>query len=233
MKAAIIGYGRMGRAVEAVLTEAGHEAVLRFGAEGDGGGRSLAEALAKAKPDVAIEFTVPSVARRNVETLIATGTPTVCGTTGWDAAGIAEFATEKRVAVLIAPNFSIGVAVMRRAVAQAAAVLRAFGEFEVGLVERHHSAKVDAPSGTARMLADDLKRAAYADVPVVSLRQGGQPGEHTVIFDGPYESLSIQHQARSRGVFASGAVRAAEWLVAERPVGLVTFEQVLERTPSC
>jgi 4-hydroxy-tetrahydrodipicolinate reductase len=131
---------------------------------------------------------------------------------------------------MVAPNFSIGVAMLRRLVAQAAALLTPFPEFEPAIIERHHSAKKDAPSGTATMLARVVREhRGDGEVPVAAVRQGGQPGEHTVIFDGAAESLTIAHQARSRLIFATGAVRAAEWIVQERPHGLVTFDTFLER----
>ncbi len=181
---------------------------------------------------MAVEFSTPDAARRNVEALIEVSVPVVCGTTGWPTDGVAELAADRGVGVLVAANFSIGVAALRLALAHAAALLRTFAEFEPGILERHHAAKRDAPSGTARALAETLAECGYRDVPIAVLRQGGQPGEHTVVFEGAHESLSIHHQVRSRSVFAAGAVRAAEWLVQQRPSGLVTFEQVLERMAS-
>ncbi len=109
-------------------------------------------------------------------------------------------------------------------------MLAAFPEFEPGVFERHHSAKKDAPSGTAKLLASAVEaaRPGRAKVPVVALRQGGQPGEHTLFFDGESESLEIAHRARSRAIFAAGAVAAAEWLLASGRTGSVTFEEFLD-----
>lgn len=233
MRAALIGYGRMGRAIDAVLVELGHQVVLRVGRCGDAQGRPLRAALAAEKPDVAFEFTAPAAAGANLETLLAAGTPTVCGTTGWDAAPTARLADATGTPALFAANFAIGIAVMKRLVAEAADQLRPFGDFTPAIVERHHSAKKDAPSGTAKLLARTLADGGWPEVAVVSLRQGGQPGEHTLYFEGAGECLTITHQARSRSVFALGAVRAAEWLVGTRPKGCVTFADFLERTGSC
>ncbi len=126
---------------------------------------------------------------------------------------------------------------MRRLAAQAAALLSPFAGFEPGILERHHSAKKDAPSGTAKLLAAAVESARGGSaVPVVALRQGGQPGEHALFFEGESESLEIVHRARSRAIFAAGAVAAAEWLLASGRTGPVTFDEFLdsvskERTP--
>ncbi|MBN1514088.1 MAG: dihydrodipicolinate reductase [Phycisphaerae bacterium] len=229
MRIALVGLGKMGRAIETVAGERGHEVTARV----ELGGPALAEVVEAARPDVAFEFTQPSAARENVTALLRLRVPVVCGTTGWAPKDLEPLTTETGTPLLAAANFSIGVAVLRRIVCEAAAALRAFPEFEPGLVERHHSAKVDAPSGTANVLADIIARASGREsVPVVSLRQGGQPGEHSIIFEGAAESLVITHQARSRDIFATGAVRAAEWLVQARPAGLLDFEMFLERSGS-
>jgi 4-hydroxy-tetrahydrodipicolinate reductase len=229
MRIALVGLGKMGRAIETVADERGHEVTARV----DLGGAPLAEVVEAARPHVAFEFTQPTAARANVATLLRLRVPVVCGTTGWDPKDLEPLTRETGTPLLAAANFSIGVAVLRRIVRAAAVALRGFPVFEPGLVERHHSAKIDAPSGTANVLADIIARASGRDsVPVVALRQGGQPGEHTVIFEGPAESLAITHQARSREVFATGAMRAAEWLVQARPAGLLDFDTFLERSGS-
>lgn len=220
LRAAFVGHGQMGAAVAAVWQERGHEASVVL-TRGD----SLDAARGV---DVAFEFTLPDAAAGNVEALLRHGLPTVCGTTGWDPAPMRDLADELEVPLLVAPNFSIGIAVLRAAVAEAAGRLAPFAGFETGIVERHHSRKVDSPSGTARMLAETVRDVVGAEPPVVALRQGGQPGEHRVIFEGADETLELLHRARSRRVFAAGAVAAAEWLVAAEVRGAVTFEQFLE-----
>ena len=123
------------------------------------------------------------------------------------------------------PQF-LGVAAMRRAAASLAAALGPFREFHPGISERHHSAKRDAPSGTAKALAADVAHASgRREVPVVSLRQGGAPGEHTLYFEGEDETVELVHRARSRAIFAQGAVRAAEWMLKSGRTGPLAFDE--------
>ncbi len=224
MKAAIVGCGRMGRAIEEVLEERGHAVAVRVGRN---------DAIGAARgADVAFEFTRPESAAKNVETLLEAGVPTVCGTTGWDPAGAAALSARLGVPFLAAPNFSIGVAVLKRVALEASRWLAGFPEFEPGIVERHHARKADVPSGTARMLAEAIEpyRPGAGSPPIAALRQGGQPGEHELLFEGPDECLALVHRARSRRIFAGGAVRAAEWIVSTRPGGPVTFDEFFERS---
>src|SRR5581483_9110972 len=115
-------------------------------------------------------------------------------------------------ALLWSPNFAIGVHVFTRLVERAAADLAAAGGFSAHIVETHHAAKRDAPSGTARLLAERASRAFGADVPVASVRTGHVPGTHEVLFDAQYEQIRLVHEARDRRVFAVGALAAAAWL---------------------
>ena len=221
MRALVVGTGKMGSAIERALLARGHEIAGRLG---------RADAAPVRGPyDVALEFTAPQSAAARVEEVLRAGVPVVSGTTGWDPAPMIALSSELGVGFLHATNFSVGVAVLRRAVALAAAALAPFPEFQPGIVERHHAAKKDAPSGTAASLADEIARASHRTTPIVSLRQGGQPGEHAVIFEGPEESLELVHRARSRAIFAEGAVRAAEWLVETRANGPASFDDVFER----
>jgi 4-hydroxy-tetrahydrodipicolinate reductase len=213
----------MGGAVAAVWRERGHDVAATVGR----GGR-LDEA---AGVDVAFEFTRPEAAAGNVEALLRLGLPTVCGTTGWDPTEARELARREGVPLMVAPNFSLGVAVLAAAVAEAARRFAAFPGFDAGIVERHHVAKLDSPSGTARMLAATVAAAAGGEPPpIVALRQGGQPGEHRVIFEGADEEVELVHRARSRRAFALGAALAGEWLVGERPPGPVSFATFLDRS---
>lgn len=214
----------MGLAIERVLEMRGHAIAGRVG---------RTSPLSRVQPDeidCAFEFTSPSAAPALVNDLLDLGIATVSGTTGWDVERASAHARERKVPFLHAPNFSIGVAVLRRAVTAAAAALARFPEYEPGILERHHSAKKDAPSGTALALSravhtgGDPSRA----VPIVSLRQGGQPGEHLIVFDGPEESVEFVHRARSRTLFAAGAVRAGEWLIASGPKGPASFDDFFD-----
>jgi len=225
VKALIVGPGKMGREIEAVLLRRGHGVRARYGRRDD------MEALEPDVVDVAFEFTAPESAPKTVATLLMHRVPVVSGTTGWDVAPMRRLAEERRVPFLHAPSFSIGVAALRRAAMVLGGALARIPEFEPAIVERHHSAKRDAPSGTAKAIAEavGVGRPAGEEVPIVSLRHGGQPGEHVLVFEGPDESIELVHRARSRSVFALGAVRAAEWLVASGLTGPVTFEDFLDR----
>jgi 4-hydroxy-tetrahydrodipicolinate reductase len=224
MRAFLVGYGKMGKAIEAVLVQRGHTVVGRVERkeeeflEGKRG-------LDLSECDLAFEFSAPDAAPRLVPALLSRKIPVVSGTTGWDTSEARRRATELEVPFLHAPNFSLGVAAMRRAAAALAAALAPFREFHPGLVERHHSAKRDAPSGTAKALAEDVAHASgRRDLPVVSLRQGGAPGEHTLYFEGDDETVELVHRARSRAIFAQGAVRAAEWMLRSGQKGPLTFD---------
>ncbi len=257
MRALLVGYGKMGKAVEAALLAKGHSIAGKLDEqdrpeillEGESvslqapsapgkapaaGERDHPSSPSKKSPsavDIAFEFTTPASAEGLVVLLLSKRIPVVSGTTGWDISPAIRFAREQKVPFLHSPNFSIGVAVMKRLAGQAAALLAPFPSFEPGVLERHHSAKKDAPSGTAKLLAAAVDGARPAGpVPVVALRQGGQPGEHVLYFEGESESLEIVHRARSRAIFATGAVAAAEWLLASGRTGPVTFEDFLEST---
>jgi 4-hydroxy-tetrahydrodipicolinate reductase len=224
MRALLVGAGKMGKTIASVLAARGHSVVREI----DLGGRPTA--ADRDSSDVAFEFTEPSSAEGCVVALLELGIPVVSGTTGWDPAAAREVAAAKGVPFLHSANFSLGIAAARRAVAAAAKALAPFPAYEPGMVERHHSAKKDAPSGTAKLLAREVEaaRPGAPAVPIVALRHGGQPGEHAVIFEGPDEALEIVHRARSRALFAAGAVAAAEWLVASRPSGPVSFDDFLD-----
>lgn len=248
MRALIVGYGKMGKAIEAALLARGHQIVGKVD-EGEDPGVFLESESSRGRTagasggagarvvDVAFEFTTPTAAEALVVSLLSKQTPVVSGTTGWDVGRALEVSRKSGTPILHSPNFSIGVAVMKRLAAQAAALLAPFAAFEPGILERHHAAKVDAPSGTAKLLAAAVEAARGGPkVPVVALRQGGQPGEHVLYFEGEAESLELVHRARSRAIFASGAVAAAEWLLAGGRTGPVTFDEFLDavakaRTP--
>lgn len=225
LAAALVGPGRMGSAVAEAWRERGHAIAVEVGR-----GDDLEAAVGGADVAVAFEFSLPEAAAANVERLVGLGVPTVCGTTGWDASAARARAAADGVPLLVAPNFSIGVAVLRAAVEAAARRLAGVPGFEPGIVERHHAKKLDSPSGTAKLLAATVAEALGAEPPVAALRQGGQPGEHRVIFEGADEEVELLHRARSRRAFALGAALAGEWLATERPAGPVSFDDFLERS---
>jgi 4-hydroxy-tetrahydrodipicolinate reductase len=226
MRALVVGYGKMGKAIEAVLLQRGHTVAWKFGRreERDFLEGNRAPGAHFPECDVAFEFTAPDTAPRLVPLLLSKKIPVLSGTTGWDTGEAVRLATELFVPFLHSANFSLGVAAMRRSAAALAAALAPFHEFQPGIVERHHSAKRDAPSGTAKALAGEVASASGRDVPIVSLRQGGVPGEHTLFFEGEDETVEVVHRARNRAIFASGAVRAAEWMLASGRKGPLTFD---------
>jgi 4-hydroxy-tetrahydrodipicolinate reductase len=228
MRALLVGYGKMGKAIEAALVLRGHDVAGRFGRgeiclESEEGKGDLPAC------DIAFEFTAPASAPLVVPLLLSKKTPVVSGTTGWDVTSATRLAREQGILFLHSSNFSLGVAALRRGVAAAAAALAPFPEFEPGIVERHHSAKKDAPSGTAKMLASTLEGASgRSSIAIASLRQGGVPGEHLVFFEGQDETVELVHRARSRAIFAQGAVRAAEWMIVSGRSGPVTFDEFFD-----
>ncbi|MGA7990144.1 MAG: dihydrodipicolinate reductase C-terminal domain-containing protein [Thermoanaerobaculia bacterium] len=228
MKALLVGYGKMGKAVEVVLLQRGHRVVEKRRGREEGGfpGGNRAGGDDAAVCDLAFEFTAPDAARHLVPFLLSKRIPVLSGTTGWDTTEAVRLATEHSVPFLHSPNFSLGVAAMRRAAAALSTALAPFRGFQPGIVERHHAAKKDAPSGTARALASDVARVSgRQEIPIVSLRQGGTPGEHALFFEGEDETLELVHRARSRAIFAQGAVSAGEWMVATERGGPLTFEE--------
>jgi 4-hydroxy-tetrahydrodipicolinate reductase len=218
---AIIGLGKMGRAVEQLAPERGFAVVARLGKGDVISDRALNGA------SVAIEFTEPRAAPANVRACLEAGCPVVVGTTGWyDQLPMLQQAVRSRNgAVLTAPNFSLGVAVFARLVAEAARRFAALPGFDAHLVEIHHAAKRDAPSGTAAALADATAKARGTPVPITSVRTGSVPGTHELLFDAPFEQVRLVHEARDRRVFAEGALAAARWIVGKQ--GIFTMEDVI------
>lgn len=214
---ALIGLGRMGRAVEALAGDRGFHIVARVDRAG-GGAAITRETLGDAA--VAIEFTRPEAAVENARACLAAGCPVVIGTTGWydQLPALRTEVEERGGALLAAPNFSVGVAVFQQLAAQAAGAFARLPGFAVHLVETHHAAKRDAPSGTALALARRARDTSGRDVPITSVRVGAVPGTHEMLFDAPFELVRLVHEARDRRVFADGALLAARWLVGRRGV---------------
>lgn len=224
MRIAIVGTGRMGRAVAEQAAARGHQVVARLGrAEAD-----RLEGLRDAGAEVAIEFTRPDVVVAILERLVVAGLPVVTGTTGWGAAlaQVTALVRARGGALLHAPNFSTGVAVLRRAARDLASRLAGRPQFDGFITEEHHAAKLDAPSGTALALQQALVAGDPGrSYPVTSIRAGFHPGRHRVTWDSPFESIHLEHEARDRRVFAEGAVLAAEWLPGR--TGVFTFDEML------
>ncbi len=227
MRMAIVGTGRMGMAIRACARARGHEIVTMVGqADNDAGSGLTRERLAGA--EVVIEFTTPNAALPNIRRLVELDLPVVAGTTGWFDAlpTITDLVTARGGALLYAANFSIGLQILLRAAGAMARAARGLDTFDAAIVETHHTAKLDAPSGTALELQRQL-RAVDPDraFPITAIRLGTVPGIHRLAFDGQAETLNLEHLVRDRAVFAEGAVRAAEWLPG-RP-GIHTFSDML------
>ncbi|HXB24903.1 MAG TPA: dihydrodipicolinate reductase C-terminal domain-containing protein [Gemmatimonadaceae bacterium] len=214
MRVALIGMGKMGRAVRDL---AGAQVAVTLDAP------FTPDRLANA--DVAIEFTVPSAAPANIRACLAAGCPVVVGTTGWYAElpSLTEEVSRQGGALLWAPNFSLGAQVMMVLAAVSARLL----DTDAAIIETHHASKKDAPSGTAREIARAIIEERSGGVPITSVRVGHVPGTHEVIFDGAFDQLRLTHEVRDRKVFAEGALVAAEWLIAEKRVGVFTMQDVL------
>ncbi len=218
---ALIGMGRMGQALAALAPERGFDVVAQI----DHGRTVTRDSLGSAV--VAIEFSVPEAAVANILACAAARCPVVVGTTGWYAELPRVRAEIERsgAAMLYAPNFSVGVAIFDRVIAEAARLFSGVGSFDAHLVETHHAAKKDAPSGTAASLSRTAQQASGKPMPITSVRVGSVPGTHEVIFDAPFEQVRLVHEARDRRVFAEGALAAARWLAGRR--GVFTMQDVL------
>ena len=224
MKITLIGHGAMGQLIERLATEKGHT----IGAVIDHP-YATSDLAARVKGcDVAIDFTTAEAVRRNVEACMIAGVPLVQGTTGWNAerGEIERLVSDAGGAFVFGANFSIGVNLFYRVVDFASELLAKFPEYEAFLEEQHHSRKKDAPSGTALKLKEVVSRHIANDFSVSATRAGNIPGTHRVGFDGPADQILLEHTARSREGFASGAILAAEWIVGKK--GFFEFTDVIE-----
>jgi 4-hydroxy-tetrahydrodipicolinate reductase len=239
MNIALAGYGKMGHEVEAVAKTRGHEVVVTFDID-----RPLSpESIRSLKPDVIIDFTQPDAVMTNVRVATKAGLPIVIGTTGWDGeiSKVEKMVAEAGTACVFASNFSIGVNIFLKIVADASKLLHG-ADYDVYITEAHHNTKKDFPSGTALRISEavlsgfkskskvvsQLKQGeapAKDSILVSSIRAGSITGKHTVGFDSEVDSIELTHEAKSRRGFALGAVRAAEWVVGKK--GMYRFEDNL------
>ena len=224
MKIALIGYGKMGHAVEALCGGRGHAVVLRL--DRDDPWPATIEA------DVAIEFSTPATAAANVKRCLERGVPVVCGTTGWYAAynEVVDLCRQRGGRLLTATNFSIGMNIMFALNERLAALMRGRTTYSVDIAETHHIHKLDAPSGTAITLRDQIVECggrAEAEVSIASFREGEVPGTHVVRYASAIDTITLTHEAHSRQGLAEGALLAAEWL-AGAPAGVYTMKDLLQ-----
>lgn len=217
----------MGKAIGALAAERGHVVATVIESKENAGGAALtAERLSGV--DLVFEFTRPEAAAGNLLRLALLGQRVVTGTTGWSAhlAEVTRMVRAHGGALLHSPNFSPGVQLFLRSARDLAARFKGRTGFEAFVTEAHHAAKRDAPSGTAIALQGALRQGDQGrEFPVTSMRGGFAPGTHTVAYDAPFETIRLEHEARSRQVFAAGALLAGEWL--QGRTGVFTFEQML------
>ncbi|WP_406844439.1 4-hydroxy-tetrahydrodipicolinate reductase [Flavobacterium soyae] len=230
MKIALLGYGKMGKVIERIALERGHEIVLKKDEFNTYDGLSTA--------DVAIDFSVPSAAVDNITASFNANVPVVSGTTGWleHYDEMIALCNEKKGGFISSSNFSLGVNIFFGLNEYLAKIMNQFDSYKVTMEEIHHIHKLDAPSGTAISLAQGviqnsdysnwtLDKAKKDEIHIEAKRIGEVPGTHTVNYDSAIDSIEIKHTAHNREGFALGAVIAAEWLAGKQ--GIFTMKDVL------
>ena len=250
MKIAIIGYGKMGRMIESIATEKGHTIGSRIDVEN----QDLLSPDNLRQNDMAIEFTAPETAFGNISKCLDAGIPVVSGSTGWTGRlnELAERCRKEEGSFLYASNFSLGVNLLFYMNRQLASIMNNHEQYDVRMSEIHHIQKLDAPSGTALTLAEEIlekmerksswslenpdKKEKHKDsidksgdasekLKIEAIRAGKVTGVHEIIYESGYDSLSIRHAAKDRRGFAMGAVLAAEYLLGKK--GFFTMKDVL------
>ncbi|HEX8266898.1 MAG TPA: dihydrodipicolinate reductase C-terminal domain-containing protein [Pyrinomonadaceae bacterium] len=227
MKIALIGTGKMGKLIARLAREQADEIYVEIDKTAAAlSAEELAEKLKGA--DAAIDFSVAQAVRKNVEACILANVPLVEGTTGWNSEieNIKKIVVENNGAFVYGANFSIGVNLFYRIVNFSSELFARFEDYEAFLEEQHHSRKKDAPSGTALKLKSILAQHIEKEFTVTSTRAGNIPGTHRVGFDGTADQILLEHAARSREGFASGALHAAKWIVGKK--GVFEFTEVMD-----
>lgn len=223
MKIALIGYGKMGHAIEALAAERGHAVTLKL--DKDDVWPTAMNA------DVAIEFTTPATAVDNMRRCLEAGVPVVCGTTGWyaDYEKVVAECKARNGRLFTATNFSIGMNIMFALNERLASLMRGRDDYKVSISETHHIHKLDAPSGTALSLREQIVESGKRkeeSVPIASFREGEVPGTHTVVYDSEIDTITLTHEAHSRKGLALGALLAAEFLATAKQ-GVYTMKDIL------
>lgn len=229
---ALIGYGKMGKIVEQVALSRGHQVVAKIDPKGPDchlNGKTLEKA------EICIDFSHPNSVLENIKILTELKKDIVIGTTGWyeHLSEAKKLVQKYSVGMFYSSNFAIGVNVFLKLVKQAAELMDPHEEFDVACIEWHHRAKVDAPSGTALAMGQEIvstmqrkkkivtaldKPLASDEVQIGSIRCGQIYGVHTVQFESPLESIVMTHTSKGREGFAQGAVRAAEWVFGKKGI---------------
>jgi 4-hydroxy-tetrahydrodipicolinate reductase len=231
MKIALLGYGRMGKTIEQIAIQRGHEIVLKVDENTEKYDIKIA--------DIAIDFSIPSVAFENISNCLNNTIPVVCGTTGWLANfnEAKELCKQKNGGFIYASNFSLGVNIFFELNEYLAKMMRNIEQYEISMEEIHHTKKLDAPSGTAITLAEGIIKNSNkenwvlnvtnnkTEIPIIAKRIDDVPGTHSIEYKSTIDTIDIKHTAHSRDGFALGAVVAAEWLVDKK--GVFTMKDVL------
>ena len=237
MKIALLGYGKMGHAIEEIAVQRGHTIICKVGIE------NLEDRTADniRKADVVIEFSSPDSAFENVMLCLENGVPVVCGSTGWldKYNQVKKYCEENKGGLLYASNFSVGVNIFFALNRKLAELMAPHREYKVDIKEIHHTKKLDAPSGTAITIAEQvIEKLDYKDkwvnnvsdkeneLVIISERTDPAPGTHIVNYKSDIDDICIIHTAHSRKGFATGAVIAAEFL-AKRKIGVYNMKDVL------
>ncbi len=235
MKIALIGYGKMGKTIERIARERGHEIVSII----DINNPEDFESEAFKSADVAIEFTVPATAYDNYMKSFAAGVPVVSGTTGWldRLDDIKDKCANEGQTFFYASNFSIGVNIFFAMNRYLAKIMNNYPSYDVRMTEAHHIHKLDAPSGTAISLAEDIigevdrkdrwvleTAEKPTDLPIHVIREGEVPGRHEIVYESEVDTIRIEHDAKSREGLALGAVIAAEFTFGKK--GFLTMNDI-------
>lgn len=233
MKTVLVGYGRMGHEIEAVLVQRGHEITCRVDPGGNGDAERVSAEVLKGA-DAVIEFALAPSVVENAALYAESGVSAVVGTTGWDSRRdeVRRLVEEKSGSYLWGSNFSLGAHILFILAEKAAALVDGVPEYDIMVNEFHHKMKKDSPSGTAITIAEKILDANSRktviqtekldrpirdeELHVASVRGGSIPGVHSVTLDSPADTVTVTHSARNRGVFALGAVMAAEWLAGKK-----------------
>jgi 4-hydroxy-tetrahydrodipicolinate reductase len=229
MKIFLVGYGKMGKTIEKIAISRGHEITGTL----ENPVQNVGKLVKQSGADLAIEFTQPEAAVKNITSLMEAHIPTVCGTTGWLAKWneVVQSCEANNGAFFYASNYSLGVNLFFRLNRALARLMKDYPEYKVGLKEIHHTEKKDAPSGTAITLAEGVKKERPEYIKLIndkcnepgvlgieSFRMTNVPGTHSIHYTSAIDEIEIKHTAFSREGFALGAVVAAEWLLDKKGV---------------
>ncbi|MDC6389831.1 4-hydroxy-tetrahydrodipicolinate reductase [Maribacter sp. PR1] len=230
MKIALFGYGKMGKMIERLAIEKGHEITAKI----DLG----TEKIDFTNVDVAIDFSTPDAAYGNITKCLENNTPIISGTTGWldNYGDVVQLCKHKKGAFIYASNYSLGVNIFFELNEYLAKMMKSLSQYKVSMEEIHHTQKLDAPSGTAITLAEgiiensnytgwELDQGGNQQLSITAKRIGDTPGTHSIDYQSPVDSIEIKHTAHNREGFAQGAVIAAEWILGK--TGVFTMKDVL------